>query len=156
MTKSLQSKNVRSWIRRSLAVYWAVISIFAAITLAQYVQTQYAALAAEPVTDPMNLSDTTGAGTLTQLKFDEYFCGVVVGYGQGIIVTLAIVMMMAAGVTYIVSFGQTSGEIGGINTAKTMMVAAITGLMLSLMGSLLLGDCGFNLAGWIGKILPPT
>jgi len=47
-----------------------------------------------------------------------------------------------------ISLGQSGGETG-ITTAKGMILAAITGLALYLLGTWLLGDCGFKLGGWI-------
>jgi hypothetical protein len=167
MAKKLQSKVVWSWVQRWLKVYWAAMAILALLMLTQYVAFQPSAFAADNTTGGATgntVSNSTGSnedpfadtsGSMTQLPFDEYFCKVIIPTGEKIVLGLVAVTIIAAGIMYILSFGNSSGEIGGINTAKTMIIAAITGLMLNLMGSLLLGECGFNLAGWIGKLLPP-
>lgn len=102
-----------------------------------------------------NATGGSASGLLTGLTFNEYFCREIAIPAETIIVALAIFMILAAGVVYILSLGQAGGDksVGGVSTAKSMIVAAVTGLALYLMSRFLLGDCmsTTGLGGWIGS-----
>lgn len=57
---------------------------------------------------------------------------------------LAVVTLIAAGVVYGASGGNTGKDGLSIGTAKTMMVSAIAGASLYLLGGFFLGQCGIG------------
>ena len=53
---------------------------------------------------------------------------------------LAVIMIIVAGITYAASGGTDKGNVG-IGSAKNMLMSAITGVVLFLLGGLIVGDC---------------
>ncbi len=88
-------------------------------------------------------ADTGAVASTTSMTFNEYVC-IVAGYAYGVITALAVLMIIVAGVTYATSMGGSGGKdgLGGISTAKEMIVAALTGLLLLGMSSFFVGSCG--------------
>lgn len=126
------------WLNLVIKAYWAVLSILVVASITQAVSYRSATFA-EAQTD-----------TTTALPFNEYFCNALVGPAEGVILALAALMILGAGVLYMISMGQTGGD-SGISTAKSMMTAAVTGIALYSLSSVLLGNCGFQLGGFIGS-----
>ncbi|MEZ4210580.1 MAG: hypothetical protein R3B38_02610 [Patescibacteria group bacterium] len=58
----------------------------------------------------------------------------------GIIISLAVITIIAAGIVYATSQGAS----GGINSAKTMIVSALSGIALYALAGYFLGACGDN------------
>jgi len=93
--------------------------------------------------------------SLTGLTFGDYFCNTIAPMGGAIIIALTVLMLLSAGITYMVSMGQSGGDTG-IGTAKAMITAAITGFLLYMMSTFLLGQCGFTPTGWIFQLFGGT
>ena len=75
------------------------------------------------------------------------------GIMGGIIISLAVITVIAAGIVYATSQGAS----GGINSAKTMIVSAISGIALYVLSGYFLGACGKNEVGssvFFRNILP--
>ena len=85
--------------------------------------------------------------------FNAQVCTIVQTAGT-VVGALAVIMVMAAGIMYALSGGDAKGDLS-IGTAKNMIVSAITGVLLYLMGSVLLGNCGDYSGGLLRQWIKP-
>lgn len=121
-----RAKKKLSWTRWWIRGYWTVLVLAGLAFVLQFVSA-----------NPNAVSSTTS------MTFNEYVCGVA-SYASSAIATLAILTIVIAGVTYATSMGGSGSKegLGGISTAKEMIVAALTGLLLIAMSSFFVGECG--------------
>lgn len=124
------------WAKVGLYAFWSVLGVLAIIIITAYGASLMVAGA------------QTGAGQVTDNTFAGVVCGFY-GYAGVLVGGLAVLMVMTAGIVYATSQGQGSGETG-IGLAKSMITAAITGVLLYMLGNWLLGSpCGLDPQGGI-------
>ncbi len=130
----MDKKRVKFWWSKPwLWGFWAVLSAFALMLIAQ--------VGAEVINSSQAaISDTTGGG----IGFEDYLFSAI-DYANVLVGALAALTVVLAGFTYMTS----SGSKEGISTAKSMIVAAITGVLLYAFGRLLLGGYGPGAGGLI-------
>jgi hypothetical protein len=142
--KSLKSKH--QWARFGLYGFWALIGILALVVLIAYgvELTSVSAQVPDGFVGPLQEGSVFGA----------FICSFYLGAGT-LIASLMILMFAAAGIVYATSKGESSGETSGIGLAKSMIVAAITGALLYMLGLAILGaPCGeYPSGGLIGSML---
>ncbi|MDD5606237.1 MAG: hypothetical protein PHR51_02870 [Patescibacteria group bacterium] len=132
MTKR-QTKSKYTWARVGLYGFWAMLGLFAILVVAQYGYSIGGAQAA------------TGGQPTTE--FAAMVCSLYVNAGY-LVGALSVLMIVAAGIVYAMSQGQTGGEATGIGLAKSMMIAALSGVALYVFGLVILGSpCGSNPTG---------
>ena len=122
------------WAKPWLYGFWVALGAFALILIAKF------------GTDMLSASQAATADTAGGMGFDAYLCSAIT-YANALIGVLAVFTVIMAGVSYMTS----SGGKEGISTAKSMIVAAITGVLLYAMGQLLLGTCGTGAGGLITR-----
>lgn len=130
-------KNKRAkfwWTKPWLYGFWVVLTGFALLLVAK-LGTQFL-----PPSQAAEVDTSGGIG------FDAYLCSGI-GYIHGLIIALAVLTVIIAGVTYMTSEGNKEG----ISTAKSMITAAITGILLFAFGQFLLGSCGTGAGGFITR-----
>lgn len=122
--------NKRTWAKWWLRGYWGALVIVALVFMLQATGLLSLTLAA---------ADNAGAST-TGITFQDYVCHAL-SWSTNILISLAVLTVVIAGVIYATSMGSSSGELS-IGLAKQMIVAALTGLLLYMVGVFLLGGCG--------------
>ena len=139
MTKQ-PSKSKYKWMSVGLYGFWVLLGLYAVILIAQY--------GASAGIGPADAATGDGAGS----KFTALVCAL---YSQAsyLIGALAVLMIVAAGIVYATSQGQSGGEASGIGMAKSMIIAALSGVALYLFGYLLLGTCGAGAGGVLSDIV---
>ena len=135
----------KGWVRTMLAVYWTAFVFLGFFTLIG-VGTR---LDDTDAANPNAVSDTTSNITgATQnagggVGFDVYVCNILLPAAGYLVGALTVLMIVLAGVMYATSQGSGSGDLS-IGSAKQMIMAALTGALLYMMGYFLLGDCGIG------------
>ncbi len=106
--------------------YWTVLILAGIVVVAQFASANSGALS-----------------STTSMTFSQYICGVA-DFAGPVIAILAVLTIVIAGFTYATSMGGGGSKegLGGVSTAKEMIVAALTGLLLLGMSSFLIGPCG--------------
>ncbi|MFH0905253.1 MAG: hypothetical protein V1826_00830 [bacterium] len=137
------------WAKTFLYIFWALVTVLALTTataLGWGVVKTHAAqfgLGDIGITDP-------GASNVP--PFEEYLCNVIY-YAGSTVGILAVIMIVLAGIMYAASTGGTT-EFGSVTVAKEMIIAALTGAALYMLGAALLGPCGGSATGgWIRQLL---
>jgi len=129
-------------IKTFFAVYWASVAVFGFFALIG-VGSQFDGSNASP---PPTGSSTTLSDTSGGQGFDVYVCNVLLPDAGYLVGALTMLMLVLAGVVYATSQGASSGDLS-IGESKKMIVAALTGALLYVMGYKLLGSCGIGTAG---------
>jgi len=131
-----KKKSKYRLMKVGLYAFWGILGVLALTIIAAY-GTSF--LGAEAATGAPSAGADTFAGTV---------CGFY-SYAGFLVGGLAVLMVMAAGIVYATSQGQSGGD-SGIGLAKNMIVAAITGVLLYMLGNFLLGSpCGLEPQGGI-------
>ena len=144
--KKANNSRLEWWFEHGVGWYKYLLIVFAFLVFAYAGSVVTATMAA------------TGApaGQSEFRTFNDTVCNLVKSAGT-VVGGLAVIMVMAAGIMYAMSGGSGKGAMS-IDSAKTMITSAITGVILYVMGSLLLGTCGeYNgglLRQWINR--PPA
>jgi len=125
--------NKQVWAKWWLRGYWGVL-VAAALAFMLQVTGLWSLVGAAT-----EAATNTGAST-TGITFQEYVCHAL-SWSTNILISLAVLTVVIAGVIYATSMGSSSGELS-IGLAKQMIVAALTGLLLYMIGVFLLGGCG--------------
>jgi hypothetical protein len=143
MTKTAKKTKQLSWLKVGIAAYWIVVALFVLIALTGYGLDLAGVSAA---TNPNAVADTAGG-----VGFDVYVCNILLPAAGTLIGALTVLMIIAAGIVYATSQGAGSGDLS-IGTAKQMIMAALTGALLYILGTFLLGKCDIGAAGGGGFI----
>ncbi|MFA5009827.1 MAG: hypothetical protein WC553_01170 [Patescibacteria group bacterium] len=116
------------WAKWLIKIYWGAVGLVGLV----YVSQASGLLAAVLAATGDNASSTT-----TSLTFGQYVC-TAIDLGSTVLVTLAVLMVIAAGIIYATSMGASGGELS-VGLSKQMIVAALTGLLLYMIGGWLIG-----------------
>jgi len=122
------------WAKPWLYGFWVALGAFAFMLIAKF------------GTELLLASQAATADTSGGMGFDAYLCSAIT-YANALIGILAVFTVTMAGISYMTS----SGGKEGISTAKSMLMAAITGVLLYAFGNLLLGTCGTGAGGLISQ-----
>ncbi len=143
--KKAKNDKLGWWTTHAVVVYRYMLIVFVFLVLAYAGSTLTTVSAALP-------------GQTEFGSFNSQICAMVTTAGR-IVGGLALLMVMSAGIMYALSGGEGKGDLS-IGAAKGMITSAITGVILYLMGSLLLGKCGEYSGGllrqWINPAPAPT
>lgn len=136
------TKSKHLWAKVGLVGFWAVMGVLAIAIITIY-GIELSGVSADP----------GGAGVGTDVYKPNAFADLVcvLYFSSGTIIgALMVLMFVSAGIVYATSQGQSGGETSGIGLAKSMMLAALTGGFLYVIGLMLLGEpCGANPSGGI-------
>jgi hypothetical protein len=147
-TKVDKKKLVQWWLR----MYWAGIAVVMLTMLLQTVSVISTTNAdSGTTTTPPAQTQQNAQAITTPLTFEEYACKLI-GAADPVIWSLVGLTIIIAGIIYATSMGQTGGELS-VGLAKQMIVAALTGGILYLLGGFLIGSCGSTTGGWIADLL---
>ncbi|KKW25510.1 MAG: hypothetical protein VE99_C0001G0147 [candidate division Kazan bacterium GW2011_GWC1_52_13] len=122
------------WVKPWLYGFWAVLSAFALMLIAQF------------GSQVLPAGQAATADTSAGIGFEAYLCSAI-SYANFLVGMLAALTVIIAGITYATSAGGKEG----IKTSKDMIIAAVAGVALYAMGHLLLGACGTGTGGLITR-----
>ena len=128
------TKSKHTWARFALYGFWGALGLFAVLLISQY-----------------GSASTAQAATEAGKSFAVLVCGFYSAAGA-FVFALTVLMIVAAGIVYGTSQGQSGGEGSGIGLAKSMIISAVSGALLYVLGFILLGSCGTTLGGLVGQL----
>jgi hypothetical protein len=145
MSKTKTNFTKGAWVKTLFIVYWTSFVFLGFFTLIGVGSKFQASDAANPNASP---DITTNIGNATTnasggVGFDVYVCDILLPAAGYLVGALTVLMIVLAGVIYATSQGSGSGELS-IGTSKQMILAALTGALLYVMGTVLLGNCGIG------------
>ena len=132
-----KKKSKYRLMKVGLYAFWGILGVLALIIIAAY--------GADIIGVEASVGDSPTAGFSGIICRTYKYAGFIVG-------GLAVLMVSIAGIVYATSQGEGSGETG-IGLAKSMITAAITGVLLYMIGLWLIGGPCTTGKGLVDDIL---